>query len=135
MTGSDMELSGIWLASRYAARDVKLSNCVHMHLTQLSLEQQIASARRVMCCFSHNRCSWCSIHSLLSLQAQMERQKQQQRQQHLQAAGQHSNRIASFLHRLWLQGGSAIADNLSRVLILSVFGFKVGGTLHSWAVA
>lgn len=56
----------------------------------------------------------------------MERHKQQQRQQQLARAQQHASRPAALLHKLWLRGSNIATDHLRSVLILSVFGFKVG---------
>lgn len=56
----------------------------------------------------------------------MERHKQQQRQQQLARAQQHASRPAALLHKLWLRGSNTATDHLRSVLILSVFGFKVG---------
>lgn len=62
----------------------------------------------------------------VAAQAQMERHKQQQRQQQLARAQQHASRPAALLHKLWLRGSNTATDHLRSVLILSVFGFKVG---------
>ena len=56
----------------------------------------------------------------------MERHKQQQRQQQLARVQQHRSKPVSALHRAWLRGSSLATDHLRNVLILSVFGFKVG---------
>jgi hypothetical protein len=58
----------------------------------------------------------------------MERHKQQQRQQQLARAQQHASRPAALLHKLWARGTNMATDHLRSVLILAVFGFKVGLT-------
>jgi hypothetical protein len=56
----------------------------------------------------------------------MEKQKQQLHHQRLQRAQQHGNGAVRRLHRWWLAGSSLATDHLRTVIILSVFGFKVG---------
>lgn len=60
----------------------------------------------------------------------MERHKQQRRQWQLTQAQQHSSRPAALLHKLWVRGSNMATDHLRNVLILSVFGFKVGAVFH-----